>query len=116
MNSLSSTQYLVRAGPPINGALLSSKFTWWRPALFSGVRSALVRSQVYKLRRLHIGHGFRTFLTFRCNAVCGAAQGCGKKEVRGRGYFKGWRNIGIENTLVDFLLCSDAGATQSMDG
>ncbi|KAJ7202020.1 major facilitator superfamily domain-containing protein, partial [Mycena pura] len=24
-------------GPPINGALLSSKFTWWKPALFSGV-------------------------------------------------------------------------------
>ncbi|KAJ7161154.1 major facilitator superfamily domain-containing protein [Mycena filopes] len=24
-------------GPPINGALLTSKFVWWRPALFSGV-------------------------------------------------------------------------------
>ncbi|KAJ6616754.1 major facilitator superfamily domain-containing protein [Mycena sp. CBHHK59/15] len=25
-------------GPPINGALLTAHFAWWRPALFSGVR------------------------------------------------------------------------------
>ncbi|KAJ7108156.1 major facilitator superfamily domain-containing protein, partial [Mycena epipterygia] len=25
-------------GPPINGALLTANFLWWRPALFSGVR------------------------------------------------------------------------------
>ncbi|KAJ6520971.1 major facilitator superfamily domain-containing protein [Mycena vulgaris] len=28
-------------GPPINGALLTSHFVWWRPALFSGVRAYL---------------------------------------------------------------------------
>jgi hypothetical protein len=29
------------SGPPINGALLTAHFTWWRPALFSGVRAFL---------------------------------------------------------------------------
>lgn len=28
----------IYAGPPINGALLTGHFVWWRPALFSGVR------------------------------------------------------------------------------
>jgi hypothetical protein len=28
---------LTPAGPPINGALLTSDYVWWRPALFSGV-------------------------------------------------------------------------------
>lgn len=28
-------------GPPINGALLTSKYTWWRPIVFSGVRQTL---------------------------------------------------------------------------
>ncbi|KAJ7438742.1 MFS general substrate transporter, partial [Mycena latifolia] len=29
-------------GPPINGALLTGQFLWWRPALFSGVRTYLL--------------------------------------------------------------------------
>ncbi|KAJ7884520.1 MFS general substrate transporter [Mycena leptocephala] len=28
-------------GPPINGALLTAHFTWWRPALFSGILASI---------------------------------------------------------------------------
>lgn len=34
-------------GPPIDGALLTGHFVWWRPALFSGVRLNLRIVSVY---------------------------------------------------------------------
>ncbi|KAJ7658890.1 major facilitator superfamily domain-containing protein [Mycena rosella] len=37
-------------GPPINGALLTGHFVWWRPALFSGVRGLRIMFGVEDLR------------------------------------------------------------------
>ncbi|OAX31165.1 MFS general substrate transporter [Rhizopogon vinicolor AM-OR11-026] len=38
-------------GPPISGALLTSNYTWWAPALFSGI-VALAGAMMYTLMRL----------------------------------------------------------------
>ncbi|OJA14266.1 hypothetical protein AZE42_11049 [Rhizopogon vesiculosus] len=38
-------------GPPISGALLTSNYTWWVPALFSGI-VALAGAMMYTLMRL----------------------------------------------------------------
>ncbi|KAJ6477277.1 major facilitator superfamily domain-containing protein [Mycena vulgaris] len=46
-------------GPPINGALLTSKFIWWRPALFSGLM-ALVGFAFLVATRIAVGQKLRT--------------------------------------------------------
>jgi hypothetical protein len=40
-------------GPPINGALLSGDFVWWRPALFSGVRTHFFASSLVHFARIN---------------------------------------------------------------
>ncbi|KAJ7851028.1 major facilitator superfamily domain-containing protein [Mycena olivaceomarginata] len=46
-------------GPPINGALLTSKFIWWCPALFSGLM-ALVGFAFLVATRIAVGQKART--------------------------------------------------------
>ncbi|KAG0693803.1 major facilitator superfamily domain-containing protein [Suillus ampliporus] len=43
-------------GTPISGALLTSNYTWWIPALFSGI-TALAGSMVYIIMRLMLSDG-----------------------------------------------------------
>ncbi len=48
---------LVSPGPPIQGALLTEKFVWWRPSVFSGtfglLGTALFGLMAYLLHRRH---------------------------------------------------------------
>jgi hypothetical protein len=64
-------------GPPINGALLTGHFVWWRPALFSGVRNPHYNN-LYSLIILALQAGG----ICRIRVFCGRSRGTAQTKYR----------------------------------